>query len=248
MRSDDDLLAHVRREAGARKVRRQRALVGATVVVAVAALGLAALAAGGGPGREQVQADDGGRPQPTTTVDDGAPEDDGDIVVTGPTTTTTTSEPATTTTSEAEAPVVTTTTAPPPIRPYSITRVADGITVTVEALQDRARPGVVDVTVRVQSDHGSAPGGFLTWGEGRTTDVFGGDPEGPMDCIPESEGGSDVRGPDPSAGPVDQTFTLSHTYDGTGFTIDLSTTAYVSFCTTDEARLEMSFPVDIGGA
>lgn len=253
MRSDDDLLAHVRREAGARKVRRQRAIVGASVMVAVAVLGLAAVAAGNRADREQVQADDGGRPRPTTTLEvDEAPDGTDEEVIAGPTTTSTTPDPGPTTTTAPEpAETTTTTTEPRPIRPYSVTRVGDGITITVEALQDRARPGVVDLNIRIQADRGSAPGGTVSWddGSGAAPEPFGSAVDGPMDCpdLVDDDPATEV-GPDDRAGPLDETITLTHTYDGTGFTIDLATTAYTSFCSTDEARIALSFPVDIGGA
>ena len=251
MRSDDELLSHIRQQAGARQQRRRRALAAGTAAAVVLLLGAGALAATGRDDHEGVVAD--GRGSTTTTE---APTTPTEIATTASTTTTsttttttapestTTESPTTTTTTEAP----TTTTGPPGIEPVTETSVGDGIVLTVTATQDRARPGWVDLAVRIQADHGSGPSGAVIWGQDGTPDTpFGVWAEYyPTDC-PDltDEDPTTNPSPDPSAGPVDQTFTFSSEYlDGPG-EVRLHVTADVSFCTSDVAATDVELIVDV---
>ncbi|QYG91503.1 hypothetical protein HC251_02990 [Iamia sp. SCSIO 61187] len=258
MRSDDELLTHIRQQAGIRRQRRQRALVGAGAAAIVLLLGAGALAAGtGGDAGEVLDADRAGttttRVEDPTTTD--APTTEAETTTTG--TPTTTAPP--TTVPEGPPPTPTdapTTTSPPPptvppAGPETVSRtdVGDGITMTVTATQDPARPGWVDLTVRITADHGSGASGSVTWEEGAAPEHFG--PwaaHQPTSCdeLVDDDPTTDTR-PDASAGPVDDTFTFSHRYDGGARSVALVVDGYVSFCTTDFAPAYVSLPVALAG-
>lgn len=255
MRSDDELLSHIRQQAGIRRQRRQRALVGAGAAVIVLLLGAGALAAGTDDGGEVLDADRAGTTtttsadHPTTTTD--APTTEADTTTTAaPTTnaprTTVPEEPSTTTPTTAPPPTTAPATGPETV---SQTDVGEGITMTVTAAQDPARPGWVDLTVRITADHGSGASGSVTWEEGATPEHFG--PwaaHQPTSCdeLVDEDPTTDTR-PDPSAGPVDDTFTFSHRFDGGARRVAIVVDGYVSFCTTDFVPAYVSLPIAVAG-
>lgn len=260
MRSDDELLSHIRHQAGIRRQRRQRALVGAGAAAIVLILGAGALAAGtGDDGGEVLDTDRAGTTTTTAAVDPTTttaptPTTEAETTTTAPTTTapapTVPEQPPTTAT---EAP--TTTAPPPPTVPpagpetVSQTDVGDGITMTVTATQDPSRPGWVDLTVRITAEHGSGASGSVTWEEGAAPEHFG--PwaaHQPTSCdeLVDDDPTTDTR-PDPGAGPVDDTFTFTHRYDGGARSVALVVDGYVSFCTTDFAPAYVSLPVELAG-
>lgn len=257
MRSDDELLTHVRQQAGIRRQRRQRALVGAGAAAIVLLLGAGALAVGtGDDGGEVLDADRAGTTTTTIAVDPtsttAAPTTEADTTTTT-TAATTTAPPTTvpeepTTTAPTDAPPPTTA---PPAGPETVSRtdVGEGIAMTVTAAQDPARPGWVDLTVRITADHGSGASGSVTWEEGASPEHFG--PwaaHQPTSCdeLTDDDPTTDTR-PDPSAGPVDDTFTFSHRFAGGARPVAIVVDGYVSFCTADFVPAWVSLPVAIGG-
>ena len=256
MRSDDELLSHIHQQAGVRRQRRQRALVGAGAAAVVLLLGAGALAAGtGDDGGEVLDADRAGTTTTTTAVDPTTTTADVPTTATDTTTTAPTTTAPTTTVPE-EPSTTAPTTVPPsttavPAAPtvVSQTDVGEGIAMTVTAAQDPARPGWVDVTVRITADHGSGASGSVTWEEGATPEHFG--PwaaHQPTSCdeLIDDDPTTDTR-PDPGAGPVDDTFTFSHRFDGASRRVTIVVDGYVSFCTTDFVPADVPLPVDIAG-
>jgi hypothetical protein len=130
----------------------------------------------------------------------------------------------------------------------SETAVGDGISVTVMATQDPARPGQVDLTVRIVADHGSAASGSVTWEErAESPEHFG--PwavHAPTSCdeLIDDDPTTDTS-PDPAAGPVDDTFTFTHHFEGAPRRVEIVVDAYVSFCTADFVPGWVSLPVDV---
>ena len=257
MRSDDELLSHIRQQAGIRRQRRQRALVGAGAAAVVLLLGAGALAAGtGDDGGEVLDADRAGTTTTTTAVDPTTTTADVPTTAADTTTTTAPTTTAPTPTVPEEPSTTAPTTVPPsttavPAAPtvVSQTDVGEGIAMTVTAAQDPARPGWVDVTVRITADHGSGASGSVTWEEGATPEHFG--PwaaHQPTSCdeLIDDDPTTDTR-PDPGAGPVDDTFTFSHRFDGASRRVTIVVDGYVSFCTTDFVPAYVALPVDIAG-
>ena len=257
MRSDDELLSHIRQQAGVRRQRRQRAVAGAAAAVVALLVGVGALAATGGDDGETVKAEDG----PSTTTTEAPTTTEVPTTAEDTTTTTSTSStttPTTTAPPDTEPPPTTTeppptTTAPESIAPVSQTAVGDGITMTVTATQDLRRPGEVTLTIRIQADHGSAPSGYVdwdvaTWGpdvEADEFDGFGGfEDDVPLDCIPDEA--APLR-PDADAGQVDATFTKVHGYGGRTGPLTLRVLGDVSWCTTDEASTDLELEITLPG-
>jgi hypothetical protein len=238
MRSDDDLLAHVRREAGRRRRRRQAA-AGALAAVVAIGLGSVAVAQLGDDGPSRVVSVDA----PTTTAAPTTTEHPATTEV--PPTTSTTELPTTSaapTTTSTMAP--TTTTTLPPIEPVTRVVANGGLTVTFTARQDRSAPGVVDLEIRVQAARGSAPGGSVTWRDGEASEPFGASVDGPMDCQEAIDGVP--LDPDPAAGPLDQTLRLRHDYGATG-PVRLFVLGSVSFCTADAITAYGYWDLQVGG-
>lgn len=251
MRSDDELLSHIRKEAGVRQHRRQRAMVGAAAAAVVLLLGAGALAASVSDDDQSVMTEEG---ETTSTVEE----------------TTTTEEPTSTTEAETTTTTTTTTTSPPvsdtvppetepptttlpPIAPVSETSAGPEITLTVTATQDRARPGWVGLAIRVESPHGSSPTGYARW-EGE--DVFEAEGfgwwEGGVwpDCLPpeDPETGEFLPyPPDPDPGPVDDTYTEAHQYEPDAGTVTIDVLAIVSYCYSDSSETSVTLEVPIGG-
>lgn len=229
MRTDDELLAHVRSEAG-RRIRRRRAAAG-TVAAVVLLVGGAAVATSR-PGGDQVQ----------VRVEEGTTTTTDPTTTTSESTTTSTSTPSTTTTSTTSTPASTTTSTTEPATPPGDTAsiTDDGLTLTLTAVQDPARPLEVVLTLRAQAEHGSHAGGGFTWGDG-TGEQYGSG-LGITDCIPEE--GDPPPGPDPYAGPIDETLTFTHTYAAPG-PVTVYADLGISLCTTDGngVGLELSFEV-----
>lgn len=246
MRSDDELLSHIRQQAGVRQQRRQRAIAGAATAAVVLLLGVGALAATGGDDGETVQADDAG---PTTTEATTTTEEPTTTTSTSTTTSTTAAPPPPTT----GPPAPTTTTEPPPtttapadLAPVSKTKVGDGITLTVDAIRDPARPGEVTLEIRIQAEHGSSPAGFVDWDATGASSSYQEDYDGfgafeadvPLDCqeaIDAETGDGPPLEPDANAGPVDTTFTKTFSYGARTGEVRLSVHANTSWCTADGA-------------
>ncbi|HEX7133844.1 MAG TPA: hypothetical protein VF228_14810 [Iamia sp.] len=243
MRSDDELLSHIRQQAGVRRQRRQRAVAGAAAAAVVLLLGVGALAVNGGDGSETVKAEDG---DPTTTdattTTTEAPSTTEEATTTSTTSTTTTSPPDTELTpTTTEAPP--TTTEAPPALPSEVA-VGDGISVeaTVTAVEGRR----VTLSIRIRADHGSHPGGSVAWDVSPSV-LFGFWAEdGPTDCDDLIDGDPATNpGPDPGAGPVDETFTVVADVtpvdeDAPVDEVSLSVYGSTSWCTSDEADVRVT--------
>ena len=130
-----------------------------------------------------------------------------------------------------------------PIEPVSFVATGDGIAVTVTVRQDRAKPGLVSLELRVRADHASHPGGSVEWKEGETPGLWGAAVGAPMDCQDMIDG--TPQSADPGAGPVDQTLRLEHDYGATG-PVRLSVLAVVSSCTSDSRSASGSWVVQVG--
>lgn len=252
MRSDDELLGHIRQQAGVRRQRRQRAVAAAATAAVVLVLGVGALAASTGDGSESVKAEDGGRTTTTSAPDTTEAPATTDGTTSSTTTTSTTATPTTapsdTTTTEAptttsEAP--TTTTTAPPMLPSEVA-VGDGI--TIEATVVAVDGPEVRFLVRIRADHGSRPGGVVLGGP--STPVYYGyfAEVGPVVCDDAGDGapGSNLE-PDPGAGPVDETLTFVAAIDPANAETELTVTAITSFCSTDEAEVSVDLVVPSSG-
>jgi hypothetical protein len=255
LRSDDELLSHIRAEAGVRRHRRQRAMVGAAAAAVVLLLGAGALAASVSDDDQSVMTQEG---ETTTTVEETTTTEEPTSTTEGETTTTTTTTvPTETTTSTTEAAPPTTTAPPPtttqpPIEPVTATNTHENITLTVTATQDRARPGEVALSIRIQSDNSSGPTGYTMWGDGTPMDGYSWfEDDVWLDCPPEED--PDNPGeylpyePDPNPGPVDETFTQTHTYGGDPGTVEITVSAIVGYCYEGGDSVTVNLAVPIGG-
>lgn len=257
MRSDDELLGHIRQQAGIRRVRRQRLVAAGATAAVVGLLGIGAVAATAGTGAsDQVQAGEG---DPTTSTTDAtsttteAPPTTVGPTSTEVTTTTSTTAPPVDTTAPPPAPTTTEaapppTTAPAPIAPVSETAVSDDLVLTATATQDRARPGWVEVTVHVTAGHGSGPSGGVQWtyGEGEPEYYGVWAPYLPTSCDEQIDDDPETQiEPDPSAGPVDETFTFAHQYGTDLGRVAIGVDVMTSFCTTDWASAAVVLEVDL---
>lgn len=251
MRSDDELLSHIRQQAGVRRQRRQRAVVGAAVAAVVLLAGVGALAASGGDDTEGITADGPG----TTSTTEEPTTTEAETTTTSTTTSTTTTEAAPPTTTEAppatttEPPATTTpptTTTLPPLPDLVETATRQGLTLTATLQRDPARPGWVRLTARIRTAHGSAPHGDVDWDDDGLSHTFG---PFPMDfatpeCRPDTN--PDLA-PDPDAGPVDETFTIEgEITPGADFDQRIPVTAAVSHCTADAAVVSVELLVPKG--
>ncbi len=248
MRSDDELLSHIRQQTGIRRQRRQRATVGAAAAAVVLLLGIGALAATGGGDSEGVTADGPGSTSTTTEAPSTSTSTTSSTTTTSTTSTTTTTAPVETTTSTTEA--APTTTTQPPIAPVTGTATRVGLELTATATQDRTRPGWVEVAVRIVDDHGSTPSGGIQWLRGESTPEYFGAwaPYMPTSCddLIDDDPTTDTR-PDDGAGPMDQTFTFSHQYDRTNGVVTINVDVMTSFCTTDSEAVALDLVVPLGG-
>ena len=234
MRTDDELLAHVRREATGR-TRRRRAVVGGAAVL-VMAVGAGALAADRSD-RHGVATEPGTTTEPTTT----------EPTTTEPSTTTTapptaTTEPYATTTSPA-------TTVPVDPRVTTTARgESNGLTVDVVAVQDRHRPGEVELTVRMRTARGGRPFGDVAWTSTGVPARFGVTEHLPPDEVIECDelmwDPPEPLTPDPVAGPLDETYTLHHTYPP-GVRTTVVITAWTSFCSLDQAVVDVVLDLQV---
>lgn len=242
MRTDDELLVHVRTEA-CRRLRRRRVVLSGVAMAVVAAFGALALARAGGDGGRVVTVDvpsttitevssTTNEASPSTTIDVGS--------------TTATGAPAASTTSTTVAPSTTTsastTTTLVPIGPVTSVARGDGIVVMATARQDPARPGVVSLDVRVQAAHGSDPGGRVVWRAGEVEERFGAPAS--IDCGVYDP--TSTLPPDPAAGSLDVTFHLEHDYGTRGLVL-LDFQAGVSDCTSDAAYAGDRVQLQVGG-
>lgn len=273
MRTDDEILDRARVRATAIRRRHRLVTGGAAALVAVVLLaGGVALAAGDAPdgpttadgGRAtttEAPPTSSTRP-PATTADDGATTTTASTAPSEPTTTTAAEPSATTTapdgpaptttppapTTVAEQPSTTTTPGRDPIddppdpvtpQPWVVQRsaAADGLTVDVTA-SGGGDPGdrTVTVTVRLRTARGSGPGGTAMWAEGDPT-AFG--HEHASGCGV----GSFPRPPDPGAGPVDQTFTVTRAH--AAGTHQLAVVAWTSQCYADRATTRVDLAVTV---
>jgi hypothetical protein len=161
------------------------------------------------------------------------------------TSTPTTSAPATTAVPTTSAPRPATSAPPPATEPAAPTvttgaATQDGVTLTLTATQPADDPSRVHLAIRVRTDHGSSPSGGVYWGDGHIDELG---PWGVTGCIPE-EGGP--LGPDPTAGPLDETLEVEHRAGAPGpLTIDVSIAT--SFCTTDSRSARAGITVVIPG-
>jgi len=254
LRSDDELLSHIRQQVGVRRQRRQRAVGGVAAAAVVLLLGAGALAASSDDPDESVKAEDGGSTttEATTTTEEGSSTTDGTTSTTASTTTTTppSTDPIPT---ESTTTTETPTTTEPAIPPVSQTSAGDGITLTVTATQDRARPGWVDFTIRIEDDYGSMASGNINWGQidHPSTDFGAWAAYEATECddLIDDDPTTDTA-PDSEAGPVDETFTFSHEYvnymaDGQPGEVQVGVHAFTSFCTTDVARTDVTLLVPV---
>ncbi|HEV7721557.1 MAG TPA: hypothetical protein VGO60_09740 [Iamia sp.] len=253
MRSDDELLSHIRQQVGVRRQRRRRAVGGVAAAAVVLLLGAGALAASSDEPDESVKADDGGSTttEATTTTEEGSSTTDG---TTSTTASTTTAPPSTDPTpTEPTTTIETPTTTEPGIAPVSQTSAGDGITLTVTATQDRARPGWVDFTIRIEDDFGSMASGSISWGQidhpetpfGAWADYYPAECDELIDDDPTTD-----TAPDREAGPVDETFTFSHEYVDYGVDdrpgeVQVGVHAFTSFCTSESASTDVTMLVPV---
>jgi hypothetical protein len=233
LRSDDELLSHIRQQAGVRRQRRQRAIAAGSAAAVVLLLGAGALAATAGDDHEGVTADGGGTTTTeatTTTTTTTVPTTE---ETTTSTTTTTTTAPPPETTTTTEAPTTTTTEPPttttrPPIAPVTQSASTDGLTVTFTTYRDRARPGWVRIDARFVAARGSGAWMLIDWVGGGESNVYGDVPFGfgDRECYD-----TDLPA-DPDAGPLDVTLTAEHDFEGPteGF---VEPEVGVSHCTRD---------------
>lgn len=231
MRSDDELLSHIRQQAGVRRQRRRRALAAGSAAVVVLLLGVGALAATGGDDPEGVTAD--GRGSTTTTeTTTTTPAETTTSSTTSTTSTTTTEAPSTTTTTETPTTTTTTTEAPSttttaPIASVVQSASTDGLTVTFTTYRDRARPDWVRIDARFVAARGSRAWMMIDWLNSGDSNVYGDAPPGIGE--PECYSPEDWP-PDPDAGPLDVTLTAEHEGPTEVF---VEPKAGVSHCTND---------------
>jgi hypothetical protein len=123
------------------------------------------------------------------------------------------------------------------------------LTAIVTATMDPARPGFVTVTVRLKDPYGSQPWGAVEWEPGSVGEAFG--DSAWVDYYPTScddlidDDPTTNLEPDPSAAPLDRTFTVTHDYGRTSGSAVLTVTAVTSFCTTDnnQTRIDVTIPL-----
>jgi hypothetical protein len=244
MTTDDELLAHVHREARRRIRRRRLAVSAASVILVVGGISAAAVAFDGESDVHHVVTTN---PQDETTLPPSTTAPPVTSITTAPPATTTTA-PAPVETTTSTAPPTTTTTLPP-IAPVTVTRQVGGLRVVVTATQDRSRPGHVDLRVTMLDGHGSIPTGSTTWGPGSIGEAFGDAADymgSECDDVMDDDPTTNLE-PDRNAGDVDRTFTLSHDYGTITGDITISTFAITSICTTDEEHLSIDIVVPLGG-
>jgi len=242
MTTDEQLLERVHREA-ARRIRRRRGALSAAVVLAVICVSAAAAA---------VTTRDSGDVVITTS-----PDVTTSMVTTStsvPETSTTSSTSTSTTTSTTTTTLPTTTTIPP-IAPVTGSNQTGGVKATVTASQDRSRPGVLQLAIRVEDGHGGRPTGYVLWdqdaytlwGDGGIEDGSGdfpgwlfGECEEVMDTDPSTN-----LGPDPTATTIDRTTVVTHDYGSLRGDTRIRVAVYTSLCSTDEESTPVELVVPI---
>jgi hypothetical protein len=245
LRSDDELLSHIRQQAGVRRQRRQRAVAGAAAAAVVLLLGAGALAASVADDPESVTTDQGETTttEATTTTEDPTTTD-GTSTTSSTTTTTTTTEPPAT----EPAPTTTedpTTTTQPPIAPVVTTASTDGLTVTFTTYRDRARPGRVRIDARFVAERGSGAWMKVSWLPPDGEDRYYGDvPVGLGE--PECDSLDDWP-PDPDAGPLDVTLTAEYEYAEGSVTDFVEPFAGISHCTNDARSVSHRIDLTLDG-
>lgn len=106
----------------------------------------------------------------------------------------------------------------------------------------------VQMSVRIRADHGSRPGGVVGGGPAGVVPYGSLAETGPIACDDAGDGapGSNL-GPDPEAGPVDETITFLAYVDPANAQTELSVVGLTSFCSTDEARTSVTLVVPGAG-
>ncbi|WP_421118274.1 hypothetical protein ACE2AJ_12775 [Aquihabitans daechungensis] len=245
MTTDEQLLERVHREA-ARRIRRRRAAASAAVVIAVIGLSAAAAAV---TSRDPEHVVITTAPERTTTT---ATATTSTVV---PSTSSTSTSTTTSTTSTTSTTVPPTTTTIAPIAPVTGSNQSGGLKATVTATQDRSRPGVVQLSIRVEDGHGGRPTGYVLWdqeaytlwGDAGTEDGSGGFPGwlfSECDEVMDTDPATNLA-PDPHATVLDRTTVLTHDYgSATGDTL-IRVAIYTSLCSTDEESTPIELVVPI---